>query len=350
MGGADRDSSIAGLQQRIDLVVRQAFSRRVDGDRFSFQTKQSTGRGDPDGAFPICDDVEINRDRQPRIAGVDREPFIFEPRHPACILEQASEREPDATVRILVSGAHRSARRQSVPFGVAGYPAIAQAVDAGQVSQPQVPLTIFVRGHPVQALVPIEPERVGNLPSVFQLMHATRINGPLRAGRAPVEQQSGVCIARRRRNGPLPAPVVGTSAGDDYQFVTGVRTECDRLASSSLGHCVSGENAVAVCHELARVGSGPQRPISVFVKRDEAVVGDRRRVALVEDGEVHAVEARQPIECRQPQITVTGLHDRPDGVLRQPVVGRPVVDQVGSVLGQDYNGGPETEQGRRGRQ
>ena len=63
-------------------------------------------------------------------------------------------------------------------------------------------------------------------------------------------------------------------------------------------------------------------------ERVEAVRRQSGRRRLVVDGEGQAVEADKAVRCRRPQIAVACLEERQDRVLRQPVVGGPVVDAV----------------------
>jgi len=86
------------------------------------------------------------------------------------------------------------------------------------------------------------------------------------------------------------------------------------------------------------ISANPQRPVAVFVERRDPIVSDRRRVALIEDRKAHAVKPRQTVKGRQPEIPISGLHDGAHSVLREPVVGRPVVNAIGAVLGECCGG------------
>src|ERR1051326_4810326 len=53
------------------------------------------------------------------------------------------------------------------------------------------------------------------------------------------------------------------------------------------------------------------------------MVLDRRRVALIEDGEAHAIETHQALDGAEPEITVTSLQQCLNAVLRQALLGPP---------------------------
>ncbi|HKV40425.1 MAG TPA: hypothetical protein VJX67_14525 [Blastocatellia bacterium] len=75
----------------------------------------------------------------------------------------------------------------------------------------------------------------------------------------------------------------------------------------------------------------PQIALPVFSKADKSIGDDARRIALIEDGEAHSVKADQSIVSGQPDIAIARLHDVADRVLRQSVIGRPVIEMKLSV-------------------
>ena len=64
-----------------------------------------------------------------------------------------------------------------------------------------------------------------------------------------------------------------------------------------------------------------------------------RRVLLVEDDEAEAVEAREALFGRGPDVAVARLYDAVDGVLRQAVFGLPNLSAELS----EFDGGRERE-------
>src|SRR5262249_48776260 len=75
----------------------------------------------------------------------------------------------------------------------------------------------------------------------------------------------------------------------------------------------------------------PQIAEPIFIHYAEPIAGHAWRIALVEDGEAHAIKAHQPVIRRQPYVTVARLHNAVHRVLRQTIVSRPVIETVLSV-------------------
>jgi hypothetical protein len=75
-------------------------------------------------------------------------------------------------------------------------------------------------------------------------------------------------------------------------------------------------------------GSRPQITACRFKQTDKTIIDDARRIAFVENREPHSVKPRQPVNGRQPQITVLGLNYPVNRILRQPVVRRPMVNPI----------------------
>ena len=124
-----------------------------------------------------------------------------------------------------------------------------------------------------------------------------------------------------RRARPPPRDLIESAAGHDPDLPT-------RSASSG----GDGENrgirqpfrtaqrtpdSFLVGHQAAR-RAGPQLAVASHGQRRHRVVG-QRAAAPVEGPEVVAVEARQALLGADPQVTVGGLRDGADGVLRQAV-------------------------------
>ncbi len=71
--------------------------------------------------------------------------------------------------------------------------------------------------------------------------------------------------------------------------------------------------------ELVFVGEDPERPIAPFAAGEEPVRAEPVGIAGVVDGEAHSVEADEPIERGQPDISGAALEDVGDGVDGKPV-------------------------------
>jgi hypothetical protein len=107
--------------------------------------------------------------------------------------------------------------------------------------------------------------------------------------------------------------VPGSVTGDSHDMVVG---------QAVLGR-IGGKDTPIVSRDAASLGAGPDRAIRRLVQTDEPVVPDARRIAAIENSESDAIEANQPIEGGHPDVTVAGLLNGFDDVVRQAVVGRP---------------------------
>jgi hypothetical protein len=67
----------------------------------------------------------------------------------------------------------------------------------------------------------------------------------------------------------------------------------------------------------------PQGPPAIFKEGMDVVGFELRGVLLIADGEFNSIKACQPFLSSEPEITVSGLHDGVDGILRQAVFGQP---------------------------
>jgi hypothetical protein len=85
---------------------------------------------------------------------------------------------------------------------------------------------------------------------------------------------------------------------------------------------------LTVTHDAAFFGSRPQISIRGFKQTDKTIIDYARRIAFIENRESRAVKPRQPVDGRQPQITVLGLNESINLILRQPIVRRPMVKPI----------------------
>ncbi len=109
--------------------------------------------------------------------------------------------------------------------------------------------------------------------------------------------------------------------------------------------------AVPVPRE-SRDRADPEGPVARLEQRLDPVVVHRLRVSRVEDREADAVEAHQAFLGAHPEVAVTRLENRRDGVLGQPRVARPHVVAVlreghGRIEPEHLAGGEAQQDGER---
>src|SRR5262249_30075926 len=109
-----------------------------------------------------------------------------------------------------------------------------------------------------------------------------------------------------------------------------------RIASQSihntLGQPVLGrirdELPMMIPRDDTHFGSRPKIAVRILIKTGEAIAAEAGRIAFIEDGEAHAIKARQPIQCGDPEIAFRRLVNCGDDVLRQPGFRRPMIEAV----------------------
>ena len=106
-------------------------------------------------------------------------------------------------------------------------------------------------------------------------------------------------------------------------FVVLFDPDRDGLRQSVPGR-IGDETPVLIPNQHAVLGRRPQGALPVLMQRPETLAPDAGR-APVEDDEPQSVEADQSAVGGEPEITVAGLQDVVDGVLRQAVLGGPRV-------------------------
>ena len=116
----------------------------------------------------------------------------------------------------------------------------------------------------------------------------------------------------------------------------------DPIAGETVAPCEGAEPAVLQAQESLATHAHPEPSLVVLAQGQDRVLGQLRRVALVEDRKADAVETNQAFLGSEPEIAVARLADGLDGVLRQPLLGLP---DVLYVLGQSL-GGIEAEDRR----
>jgi hypothetical protein len=112
--------------------------------------------------------------------------------------------------------------------------------------------------------------------------------------------------------------VAGVIAGNSSNMVVG----------KSVQGCVRGEASMAIARYAAVLGAEPQLAIPVFIERIEPIRVDSGRIALVEDGKADPVETDKAIEGDQPEVSIGGLVDCANAVLRKTIVRCPHIQPV----------------------
>src|SRR5262249_35117467 len=91
---------------------------------------------------------------------------------------------------------------------------------------------------------------------------------------------------------------------------------------------IASEPAALIAGQAPVFSAGPQYAGRVIRQATEPVAVDSGAAALVENGEVNPIESHQSIGCCKPQVAVSRLQDRPNRVLRKPVICCPGVESV----------------------
>src|SRR5581483_3265005 len=89
-----------------------------------------------------------------------------------------------------------------------------------------------------------------------------------------------------------------------------------------------GKFSIVILDNACVFGPNPQIAGWIFNQRGKSIGGNSWRTVDIEYNELYSVITYQPIECRQPKITVSCLQNRIDRVLRQTVVRSPGIKQV----------------------
>ena len=97
---------------------------------------------------------------------------------------------------------------------------------------------------------------------------------------------------------------------------------------SAFAHAITAKMPFVQTHDAAFLRPRPQIPLRVFKQSDKTIIDDARRIAFVENRKPRSVKPRQPVNGRQPQITILSLNNSINRILRQPVVRRPVVNPI----------------------
>ena len=91
---------------------------------------------------------------------------------------------------------------------------------------------------------------------------------------------------------------------------------------------VGNELPLAISCNPIRLCARPQFAAVGAIERVKAISQNSRCIAAIEYGKVHAVEANQTIHGRKPQIAIRNLAGITGNVLRQAVIGGPVVSLI----------------------
>src|ERR1017187_1180052 len=100
------------------------------------------------------------------------------------------------------------------------------------------------------------------------------------------------------------------------------------VVGKSVQGCVRGEASMAIARYAAVLGAEPQLAIPVFIERIEPIRVDSGRIALVEDGKADLVKTDKAIEGYQREVSIGGLVDCANAVLRKAIVRCPHIQAV----------------------
>src|SRR5271163_3872824 len=134
-------------------------------------------------------------------------------------------------------------------------------------------------------------------------------------------------VGHAGRNGErieVPVPVAGEAVGSDDPDRLGMVLKDRPDGSREQAVPVAESRKLdAVAANKAVFGANPEITAAVFKQAVEAGVRQMRRRLFVIDNELLSIEAHQPGFGGQPNVTIPGLNDRVDGVLRKAAVGLP---------------------------
>ena len=345
VGGARPQGAAAVLEHRPELVFREALALRVHRHASGLDAVEpAVGRADPQAAFTVFGQRENPVAREAVGGAVAQEAPLPEPED-ACV-----GAEPEIPVAIAVERPHERGReprglavergREPVDVGEPAarpdpHPALGVGQDGDRGARKSVGhgpwhelLAVQARGAPQAA----HPQGAGR---VLADGSDPRPGQPV-AVREGLHRSSFDPGRAEARPGPDPAARVLEERSD-----LGAVDAADR----------KGLEPIAAHVDEAAHGADPERAVAGGEQRLHPVVRERRRVARVENREADAVEAHEAFLRPEPEVSVAGLGDGGDRVLRQARVARPRVVPVlrGGDRRIDAGGGPRAErEGERG--
>ena len=375
--GAEPDGAVPALGDGPDAQVAQPFPGAENLELARAEAHQAAADGaDPEIPFAVLQDRAGQVDRQPVARIVKNIAVVLE------AAEAAAERaDPQAALMVVDQGAHGIVA-QAVPLPQAGEGPAVEPVQAAVVgAHPQGAAPVLMDDpHPAPEQV-LFPGVTAHLPLAQrekeiarrpdpQRAVAGRAQGPDRvfrlaagenlgneaafcvagAGAAAVGEEAGtgadpqraVAVRSQRRNvarvgpgrrrdlaeGAVPVAAEPLGAADPQAALRVESEREDEVAGEPVGRRVIAEAVVAPA-EQAVGRAGPQRPVGPLGHDQHAVVLDLGGIGLVENGELPAVEAAQPLVGADPDVVVPRLDQAQDRVLRQAaVVGVPDIDDV----------------------
>jgi len=119
----------------------------------------------------------------------------------------------------------------------------------------------------------------------------------------------------------------------------------DEIAREPMGSVVADPAAAAPAGEA--VGRGdPEVAGAILMDGENIIAAKNRQIPFVQDGEARPVEPGDSFVCAHPEVAVPRLGDRRDRLLRQAVLGGPLIDdklveRFGRIQGEkNRDGGP----------
>ena len=306
--GGHPEAAVPVLEHGPDAVSAQPVHGRERGERAVPQPVQAPAEGpDPEVALPV------------HLQGAD--PVMAEPLgDPVAghlprggVTQQAPVVGSDPQVAVGVLGERLDG---GAPYGLVGHPfrplvgpaehtgprrADPEGAVLGRQQAPHVHVFQIRRGGQANRIVTVEYEQAPvpgadpDLPLGAGLQRGDVVppQGPLGHGLEPVFHQP-----QKSRRGP-----------DPQASVPGRREGLDEVEPRALGVAEDPDLPLPVADQPAALGGSPDAPVRVLLQSDEVVDGDLLVVAPVEDLELDAIEAGQPLLGRHPEIAGPVLED-----------------------------------------
>ena len=326
--GADPQRTVRGRKHRGDGVRRQAFARGDDGEARVAELVEPVVRSDPEAAFRILEERRDDVVREAVASGEGIEALAAHAHETA-----AARADPEVAVPIR---ADRERRIRGESLGLAeGRDAV--AVDARQPAtrrDPDVSGGVLIQAvdEMIRQQLALDAERFGLDPGHFQ--HAARGRDPQASGSIFQDRADDVSVHQETAEPPVLEAAEAAAARADPERAVATAGDGSDLPARSLFvrrvrfRAIRLEGAVLQTDEPAGGGADPQAAVRVFQEGRDAAVAKRRRIRAAENREADAVEPRQAAPRAQPEVSVAGLNEGTDRILRQAVARQPHVQAV----------------------
>ena len=283
-------------RHRVHVLVGEPLRPPV-GDRGAVLDLHEPDTSDPEASLAVLEDgpdrvgadaVRARQDLHPPVVHAVKASISADPDAP---LPVAPQRSNVAVAQRHAVGNQAPAGEAIDPVAIGADPQPAGGVD-GQ------------RAHRGRALLRREAEAFERARAMAEAARGADPDAALAvADQAPDGVVDEPVLLREAREGLVVEAVEPVTVGADPQVAVRVLGEgADRSGGEPLAAGVRAERDAAV-------DADPERPVARHVDGLHVVGAHGRRRPAVEHGEAHAVEPRQPLLRREPEITVGGLGD-----------------------------------------